>query len=314
MKRTMSTWRSHLTASFITCTLLFGFAAEAEQNGGQSSAFGGNPFANISVPETESDEERAELAERHTLLGRNLLHDHEYEEAARNLELAYRLGGDPHIFYDLADALRRMGRYVAAAERLRTDIERVGAELTPQQLGEVELEVQQLRALYAAVSVTTNPEGASVLLGQRIVGVTPLARPMMLNNGHYQLRIRLEGYRDVAEELVVAGGRAVERSFDLEPIAAQGNPRRLGLDVALWINFALSIVSVGALAITAIGASNRYADCFGADGDCSSGSLAEYESMSNATWALTGVASATGIAALVLGIVRLSGGDSDENE
>ncbi len=312
MTNEKSRWRYLLMAIVLAAPLPFASTAKAEQGEGLSSAFGDNPFEDLEVPEPADEAERAEQADRYTTMGRNLLRDHEYEEAARNLEIAYRLGGDPHVFYDLADALRRMGRYAAAAERLRSYIERVGHELTPQQLSEVELEVQQLRALYAAVTVATIPDGASVLLGQRLIGVTPLGRPMLLSNGHYQLRVQLEGYRDIDEELVVAGGRAIERSFTLEPITTDSARNTLGLDVALWINFALSVIGVAALTVTAIGASNRGAECRGGT-DCNSDVLAEYESMRAATWALTGVTGATGIAALILGIIRLMG-DRDADE
>jgi hypothetical protein len=302
-------WQGPQTALLIALLLSLCTSAHAEQGGSVASAFTTNPFADLEVPDVLDEELRDAVGQQHAEQGREHLRNHEYEQAARALEISFRLSGDPHVLYDLADALRRLSRYAAAAERLRLYIDRVGPELTPEQRVELEQEIQELRSQYAVVTISTDPQGASLLLGQRLVGTTPLENPLKLNHGHYELHIHLDGYRDIDEDLTVAGGRALDLSYTLERMGRRRHP---ALDIALWVNVALSVVGVTALTITAVGAAGRRDECYG--GDCSSAALERYESLTNATWGLTGTTSATGIAALILGLVRLLGDSHHEEE
>jgi len=301
MRDTVS--RIGLSAVFIG-SLLSSWVLPGRALAEESSPFEVNPFERLPLPTEELDEEHrrswaADLADQ----GRRDLSSFEYDQAARRLEASYRMVPAPEVLQPLAEALRQLNHFAAAAERLRTYLDTT-PNVDAETQAELERQIQLLQGQYARVTVTTSPEGATISLDDQELGMTPLD-PFVLNHGHYRLLARLEGYRDEEQGLAVAGGRPVEVSLHL--VQLHHGASRRGLRIALWVNVALSVVGAVALTVTALSAAHLD-DCSGNDPDCSLASRQavsdDFDLLSNATWGLTAVTGATGIAALVLGLIQ----------
>lgn len=270
-----------------------------------SGSFEVNPFELLPIPEREMDEvERRQLSEQLATEGTADLEAYRFEEAARKLEASYWLSGDHEVLRPLADALRQMGSFAAAAERLQRYLDEAEGLDTATAM-ELERQVLELRRQYARVSVNSRPEGATVFLGDHRLGVTPHIAPFLLNHGNYQLQAHLEGHRDEVIELAVAGGRAVELLIEFEPLEdgdGRGDRGRRGLGIGLWTTTGLAAASAVMMVVALVMAGHQHADL------TESWSPAVADSDRALGWAyagygLIGATAATGTAAITLGII-----------
>lgn len=266
------------------------------------------PFEDLVIPQAATDEERASLAVELARRGREALDAHRNDEAARQLESSYRLVPDPGVLHPLAQALERLGRFAAAAERLARYLED-RRDLDAEQRYSLERELQSLRRRFAQVTVSTAPEGALVSVDGQSLGTTPLIRPLLLNHGHYLFEARLEGYRDEAQRVAVAGGEPLDVVFRLVPLGRERSRR--SLRAALWAMVGLTAASAVAFAaITAVAADRM--DGLGLDP--SSDDVAAAETLANTSYGLAGATGALGITAIVLAVVDAVGGRDDDDE
>jgi tetratricopeptide (TPR) repeat protein len=260
----------------------------------------GAPAEGANVPPAEREARAAELA----VQGRTAFDAHRLEEAAQLLEQAYRLGRDARVLYPLALALHDLGHHEAAEERLRRYL--AEAELDGSQRYVVQLQLQGWRRQFSRVDVETVPSGAELLLGSQRVGVTPLAQPLVLPNGEYQLEARLDGYHTLRRQLLVPGGDPVALRLELERLEAAGTPRR-GLDVALWASVGLTgALAIAAIAVTIVAAER--AEALDAalyptpeQVDEVAGLAAGRDGLWGATGGMVGVTLALGVVRVVLG-------------
>lgn len=79
----------------------------------------------------------------------------------------------------------------------------------------------ELEPAWAAVSVSTQPEGATLWVDDEALGQTPLTVDLL--QGQRQLRFELEGYRDAEEQIDVIAGQAIT----LDPLTLKPAPGRL---------------------------------------------------------------------------------------
>jgi hypothetical protein len=263
------------------------------------------PFDDLVVPEAETDEERAGLAADLVRRGRESLEAHRNDDAARQLEASYRLVPAPDALPPLAQALERLGQYAAAAERLARYLE-VRRDLDAEPRYSLEREVQGLRRRFARVVVNTSPEGALVTLDGETLGTTPI-RPLVLNHGHYLFEARLEGYRDVAQRVAVAGGEPLDVVLRLEPIGPVRSRR--ALRAALWVLAGLTVASAAAFVATAAVGADRMD---GLNLDPSSDDVAAAVALENASYGLAAATGALGVTAIVLAIIDAVGGRDAE--
>lgn len=265
-----------------------------------------DPFTALDLgdPERPAEERAADF----TAAGLEALSTHDHEAAARLLEAAYRLGGDPEVLYPLAQALSRAGEPAAAADRLERYM--AEASLDARQRVAVGRELEALRRQFSRVTIETTPQGALLLLGGEPLGTTPLGRALTLMHGEYLVEARLEGYRDASRQFAVPGGPPVDLLLSLEPLAGPGRGGTTALDVALWTSVALA----GAFAVAAVATGGATAAAYADLGeDPSSGALPGVQDLLYATFGLSGATAALALTATGLAIARAVGGHRDQD-
>jgi hypothetical protein len=71
------------------------------------------------------------------------------------------------------------------------------------------------------LEVEGEPLGAEVRLNGRLVGTLPLARPVRMTVGSYQLEVRRQGFYPMRRPIALTGGGLVRESIRLEPAPAE---------------------------------------------------------------------------------------------
>lgn len=150
----------------------------------------------------------------------------------------------------------------------------------------------------AAVVVTSDPEGAEVMLDGEPFGVTPLDKPIV--PGDHVIRVSKDGYIAVQEKRTFVEGARESLSYELEK-----TPNRLPKRPYGWASLALGIASTGAgVALITIHDDPNIPIKFG--GECNGRTDAEgdCEFLFNTKWAGLGFSLAGG-ALVTLGVAIL---------
>ena len=174
---------------------------------------------------------RAQTAEETGAEATEAFRSGDYERAIQLFEIAFEMDPHPVIMFNLGRACQEVGDLPAALLNYR-NIRAMDAPPELRELADAKvLEVENaLRAegydpdtvsssTYvprAPLAITSQPAGAAVYLDGTYAGRTPY-RQDLTDEGSYALRLELEGYHPVTQDIEVSGGRNNLRSFNLTP-------------------------------------------------------------------------------------------------
>ncbi len=148
-----------------------------------------------------------DAARRHFKQGVSLFKDGDYRSALFEFEAAYQLSNNPQLLYNIAVSHEELHHYAAATVAYEQYLERLGDELEAARSEQVEAELKKLRRRVGTVMVDSDPPGATVRTGERILGVTPFEAPLDL--GEVELEFEAEGYETRRESVSISGGERI---------------------------------------------------------------------------------------------------------
>ncbi len=164
----------------------------------------------------EPTAEEIERAGKHFARGLELYEEGEYALALIEFERAYSLVPDYRVQYNVGQVSIQVGRYARALRALRHYIDD-GADLIPDERRvEVEKDIEMLKGRTATIAITSNVEGAEILVDDLVIGKTPMAEPALMDAGEHRIEVRLSGYVTKRDQVTLAGGDSIDLSFDLE--------------------------------------------------------------------------------------------------
>lgn len=155
----------------------------------------------------------------------------DFARATELFQQAFDLDPHPVIMFNLARAYQELGDLPAALLHFRS----LRTMDTPQNV--LDAAATKIAAIEQALvaqgydpltvtsatyvprgslSITSQPEGAAVYLAGEYRGVTPF-RAELMDEGTYALRVQLDGFHPVTQDIEVHGGRNNLRSFNLTP-------------------------------------------------------------------------------------------------
>lgn len=135
-----------------------------------------------------------------------------YSDAIRFFRAAYRLGGPSSELWNVARSRERMDDAESAADAIAQYLAQ--RDLTPQDRGEADRELQALRARPSILTVITVPPGAVVTVdGKQTAGPTPVS--LEVRPGPHTLAVHHDGYAIETRPLESRFGRAVIVWLDL---------------------------------------------------------------------------------------------------
>ncbi len=150
--------------------------------------------------------------------GLQLYNDAEYRLALIEFERAYQLVPNYKVQYNIAQVSIQIGRYARAVHALEQYLRDGGDDISPERRAQVENDLKMLAGRTARVSITSNVQGAEILLDETTVAQVPMSEKLLIDAGEHRLTVRARGYQPHVEQVTLAGGDDVEFNFDLTEV------------------------------------------------------------------------------------------------
>jgi len=168
-------------------------------------------------------------AERHFEAGVALQKLEDFEAASAAFEASLDLYPTKAALFNLANCLRATHRYTEALEALQRLSREYGDRLDGPMRAAVDRQIEELLNLTAVLTVQVEPAGATVHVDGRLVGQSPLPRPIRLSPGPHRVEAALDGYESASITVNLVSRDQVTREIVLErpapePVAEAAPP------------------------------------------------------------------------------------------
>jgi hypothetical protein len=157
------------------------------------------PESGVAAPDPAADAKRR---------GDDALVTGRHAEALAAYQEAVALRPDPALVYNIGRAHQGLGDYPAALDALET-FERTAPPDVRARVPGLPVLLADVRKHVALVFVSSDVAGATVRLGARILGTTPMPAPVRVNLGSYTLFVEKDGYFPVERAATVGGGAGI---------------------------------------------------------------------------------------------------------
>jgi hypothetical protein len=137
-----------------------------------------------------------------------------FEDALRAYEAAYRLKPDAALLYNEGRALEGLARFPEALDKLEAFKREATPELLARVGDQLKTHMEELRGRVATLVLSGLPEGATIRMGDRILGTAPLAA-VRVNAGKVHLEASKEGYFPDTKDVDLPGGKQTTVEMEL---------------------------------------------------------------------------------------------------
>ena len=190
-------------------------ADKAAQDKAAEPAAGANEAATADTKAEPPSPETVKRAGSHFERGLQLYNDAEYRLALIEFERAYQLVPNYKVQYNIAQVSIQIQRYARAVHALEQYLKDGGDDISPERRAQVENDLKMLAGRTARVNITSNVQGAEILLDETTVAQIPMSEKLLIDAGEHRLTVRARGYQQRVEQVTLAGGDDVELNFDL---------------------------------------------------------------------------------------------------
>ncbi|MFT5430963.1 MAG: tetratricopeptide (TPR) repeat protein [Myxococcota bacterium] len=233
-------------------TLTFGADASAQE-------------VDPSPEEQHSPEDRSAVdqAREHYRTGMSRFDAHDYRSAIAEFHLAARLVPSADLWFNIARAHEEMGELAPAVEHYQLylrdrvdppDRQAIQARIASlQRRAEEAREAAERAPTTGTLRLSSNLEGARILLDGQEIGHSPLTAPMELSPGRHELALEHDGYLPFRSTVRLEAGLTTAAYADLQP--ATGYRAVRGRRIWTWITGGLAVA--GGAAAIGVGAHAR---------------------------------------------------------
>jgi len=184
---------------------------------------------NLLSPPCRSDAGSSDQANRdaatHFDRGVRLSESDDWNAAGAEFERAYALSPNYRVLYDIGECRYRLKDYAGAILALERFLAEGDSRVPPFRRAAVEGAILKLRMRVAQVRVTSNPSGAEIRVDGKVVGTTPLSRPLVLNAGLRKISAAKSGYVSASQYLDIAEQGSLDVAFGLSSSRPALDPR-----------------------------------------------------------------------------------------
>ncbi len=138
-----------------------------------------------------------------------------FQEALDHYEAAYKVTKSPALLYNQGRALQALNRLPEALDMIVAFEKEAPAELKAKVPKLAEL-VADLERRVARLDIEVNEKGATIKLGDRVVGTSPLGE-IRVNTGAIKLEVSKEGFATETRNLQLDAARALDVKVNLVP-------------------------------------------------------------------------------------------------
>jgi len=142
-------------------------------------------------------------------------------DALKAYERVYELTRNPAMLYNMARAQQALTNYPLAEDLLR----QFKAEAPPavlEKVGNLDGILEEVVTRIHTLTLQARVVGAEVRVGGRVVGTTPLAKPLRINAGDTQVDVQAHGFVPFSRRLDLRGGTASTLDVELLRIDDSG--------------------------------------------------------------------------------------------
>ncbi len=157
--------------------------------------------------------------------GRLLYSDGDYAGASLKFQRAYDESKDPRLLWNMAAAEKNLRHYSKVVELVERYVAEGGSRLKPEDIAEADALLATVRAFISTVTLDVQPEGAAVFVDDVQVGVSPLAKPVLIDMGEHRIRVSKEGFTDFTATQSLQGGAPFSLMVALQAVVHQGRLR-----------------------------------------------------------------------------------------
>ena len=189
----------------------------------------------------------------------------QYEAALAALQKAIEVGDDVLAYFELATVEEKLGKYDLALAHYRFVVAAPPRSVRADVLKKATAKVDEVALKVGVVTLVVKPDGATVTLGGKELGVTPLP-PLTLMPGTYTIAVSAEGFQPKESEIVVEEGSESERSIELEEVKIIVEQARPAIDdpieaapvakapskVPLFVGAGATLAAIGIATITGV--------------------------------------------------------------
>ncbi len=168
--------------------------------------------------QAQPSQDNVKQAGQHFERGLQLYNDAEYRLALIEFERAYQLVPNYRVKYNIAQVSIQIGRYAHALRALEAYLEEGGDQISAERRAQVQADLNMLAGRTAKVNVTSNVDGAEILVDDKVVATTPLDEKLLIDAGEHRMTVRQRGYQPHTEQLTLAGGDDLDLPLDLVKI------------------------------------------------------------------------------------------------
>jgi len=167
-----------------------------------------------------TDAEQTEARTRYTR-GLQLVKEENYQAALIEMQRAYSLNPSYKILYNLGQIQSHLGDAAAAVESYQRYLSDGGSDIPPGRILEVSQEIARLHTRVGSVELTVKGEGATVLVDEAVVGLSPFKKKVLVNVGKHKFTAARSGAEPMVRIVPIAGEDAITLELDAS-IRAEG--------------------------------------------------------------------------------------------
>ncbi len=167
-------------------------------------------------PSSPASESPASEAKAALEKGRALYAKGEYAAALEALEQAQRLSPDPRLFWNMAACEKKLGHNAKAMGHVERYLAAGASVLGEDEKRDATQFLTAARAYVATVTVIGGVDGVEVFVDDELVGTTPFAKPILVDQGEHRVRFTRAGYRTVDRTERAVGSADLRWAVELE--------------------------------------------------------------------------------------------------
>jgi hypothetical protein len=154
---------------------------------------------------------------------RALFRKGDYRGSLDALERLQRIAPDPRLFWNMAACENKLGHHAKAIAYVERYVAAIPALSAEEKTSATQF-LSAARAYVGTVTIASNIDGTEVTIDDEVLGKTPLAKPILLDEGEHRVRFARDRHKTVDRTERVTGGSDLRWSVELEPIAPAPKP------------------------------------------------------------------------------------------
>lgn len=160
-------------------------------------------------------------AHNHFNAGLTLIKAEDFDSAAVELRRSIEVFPTKSAYYNLANCYRALHRYGDSLDIFNILLTDYREDLSKEMRQDIKQQIDEINDIVARFTVMTNLPGALVQIDGERIGKTPLAHPVVLAPGSYEVTISLSGYETIEHNLNVTSGAETSATFELKEARAE---------------------------------------------------------------------------------------------